>query len=243
MGQSLDAYQKKLFIKNNDTLPYRILLPENFDKNKTYPLIIFLHGAGERGTDNENQLIHGGNLFLKKAVREEFPAIVVFPQCKKNSYWSNVKVDRSTDHFVFNFFNGGRPTLEMELLKKLIKKTIKDYPIRKEQVYAMGLSMGGMGTFELVSRMPKTFAAAIPICGGANPEIVKKLKHCSWWVFHGAKDNVVAPKYSEAMVNALKAKNIPVKFTLYPDANHNSWDAAFSEPQLLNWLFSNRKNQ
>ena len=101
--------------------------------------------------------------------------------------------------------------------------------------------MGGMGTFELVQRNPSTFAAAFPICGGANPRTVSKLKKTAWWVFHGAKDDVVPPIYSEQMVNALKEKKAEVLFRLYPDANHNSWDAAFAEKDLLPWLFSHHK--
>ena len=102
--------------------------------------------------------------------------------------------------------------------------------------------MGGMGTYELVRRMPNTFAAAISICGGANPSTAKQLKKTNWWIFHGEKDDVVNPIFSEEMYKALKAKNAKVKFTLYPTANHNSWDSAFAEPGLLAWLFSQRKN-
>lgn len=102
--------------------------------------------------------------------------------------------------------------------------------------------MGGMGTFELVRRMPGIFAAAFPICGGANPATAIQLKSTSWWIFHGAKDNVVPPFHSENMVNALKKAGASVKFTLYPEANHNSWDSAFAEPGLFDWLFSQKKS-
>lgn len=101
--------------------------------------------------------------------------------------------------------------------------------------------MGGMGVFELVKRMPKTFAAAFPICGGANPVTASRMKKTSWWIFHGAKDDVVPPHHSEDMVAALKKANAKVKFTLYPNANHNSWDSAFAEPELLSWLFTQYK--
>jgi len=115
------------------------------------------------------------------------------------------------------------------------------FRINRQQVYVMGLSMGGMGTFELVRRMPGTFAAAIPICGGANPATASKLTGTSWWVFHGEKDDVVLPVNSIQMVNALRKLKGKVKFTLYPEANHNSWDPAFAEPELMKWLFSQRK--
>ena len=98
--------------------------------------------------------------------------------------------------------------------------------------------MGGMGTFEIVRRNPKLFAAAFPICGGAHPAIASKLKKTKWWVFHGGKDDIVLPRYSEEMVKALEGVKATVKYTLYPNANHNSWDPAFAEPGLLSWLFS-----
>jgi predicted peptidase len=103
------------------------------------------------------------------------------------------------------------------------------------------LSMGGMGTFEIVRRNPKLFAAAMPICGGANPSTAKQLRKTNWWIFHGAKDDVVNPEFSIQMATALQQQSANIKFTLYPDANHNSWDAAFAEPTFLNWLFSNKK--
>jgi len=242
LAQDLSLYEKQWFVKNNDTLPYRVLLPENYDASKKYPLIYFLHGAGERGNDNEAQLTHGAKLFLREDVRKNFPAIVVFPQCPRESYWSNVKIERdSSGKRVFLFAESGNATHAMELAQALLKDLMRKYPIDKKQVYVGGLSMGGMGTFEIVRRNPKLFAAAFPICGGANPATAAKLKHVSWWVFHGAKDDVVPQSCSDVMVEALKKVNASVKYTVYPEANHNSWDPAFAEPELLSWLFSNKK--
>ena len=105
----------------------------------------------------------------------------------------------------------------------------------------MGLSMGGMGTFELVRRKPHVFAAAMPICGGAHPSTAKQIRKTSWWIFHGEKDDVVLPVFSKDMAAALKKAKAKVSLTLYPNANHNSWDPAFAEPGLMQWLFSQRK--
>ncbi|MCX6316505.1 MAG: alpha/beta hydrolase-fold protein [Bacteroidetes bacterium] len=240
-AQDKSLFQKKQFILGNDTLLYRILLPENYDANQKYPLIFFLHGAGERGNDNEAQLVHGAKLFLDSTVRKNFPAIVVFPQCPQNSYWSNVDVKLENNKRAFYFKTDGEPTVAMKLAQELLYSIIKTYPVNKRKIYAGGLSMGGMGTFEIVRRNPKLFAAAFPICGGANPESAPNLKNVKWWVFHGAKDDVVPPFLSEKMVEALKGVKANVKFTLYPDANHNSWDAAFAEPALLPWLFAQKK--
>lgn len=238
---SQDVYEKKLLIEDGDTLPYRILLPKNYDAAKKYPLILFLHGAGERGNDNETQLVHGSKLFLRDSIRDQYPAIVVFPQCPANSYWSNVDIKVENGKRKFNFNLGSEPTKAMELLIELLDELDDDYKINSKQRYIGGLSMGGMGTFELVHRKPKYFAAAFPICGGAHPETAEKLKKIPWWIFHGAKDDVVPPEASQQMVDALKAHGADVKFCLYPNANHNSWDPAFAEKDLIPWLFSNKK--
>lgn len=241
-AQSLDLYKHYKFIQNGDTLPYRLLLPENFNPAQEYPLIIFLHGRGESGRDNQKQLTHGAKLFLADSFRKSHPAIIVFPQCAANDYWSNVHtVADSTGKRSFYFIEDGPPSVSMQLVMGLLDNLPIQFKIKKDQVYAMGLSMGGMGVFELVRRKPDVFAAAIPICGGANPATAKKLRKTSWWVFHGAKDDVVLPHLSEDMVAALKKQKAKVRFTLYPDANHNSWDPAFAEPGLMDWLFSQRK--
>jgi predicted peptidase len=243
-AQDLKLYEKYWFTHKGDTMPYRVLLPENYDASKNYPLIYFLHGAGERGSDNETQLTHGAKLFLKEDLRKSFPAIVVFPQCARESFWSNVqfKYDSAANHWDFHFLEGGDATKAMSLAQLLLKDLMKKYPIDKKQVYVGGLSMGGMGTFEILRRNPKTFAAAFPICGGAAPATAEKIKNIPLWVFHGGKDNVVPIAYSENMVNALKQLNAPsVKFTVYPEAGHNSWDSAFAEPDLMSWLFTHKK--
>ena len=230
-AQEKAQYNKEIFIVNNDTLPYRILLPLNYDASKKYPFILMLHGAGERGNDNESQLVHGSALFLKDSVREKYPAIIVFPQCAANSFWSNTERDSLKNVFLFNA--NKKPTTAMNLLQHLLKKLIKEYPVNKKQIYVGGLSMGGMGTFEIIRRNPRLFAAAFPICGGGAPSTARAIRKVKWWVFHGAQDNVVSPEYSQVMVDALKAVNAGV--------NHNSWDNAFAEPALLAWLFSKRR--
>ena len=243
-AQDLSLYKKEWLVQGSDTLPYRILLPENYVPTKKYPVIFFLHGAGERGNDNEKQLVHGAKLFLTDSIRKNYPAIVVFPQCSERSFWSSVsfRFDSITKKRSFEFSASAEPTIAMQLLLKLTDKVLKEFPINERQVYVMGLSMGGMGTFEIANRKPGLFAAAIPICGGGSPETAPVLAKVNWWVFHGAKDDVVLPIYSDIMVEALKKANASVKYTVYPDANHNSWDATFAQPTLLSWLFSNKKN-
>lgn len=240
LAQDKSLYQKEIFVIGNDTLPYRILLPKNYDASKKYPLVYFLHGAGERGNDNEAQLMHGSTLFLRDSIREKYPAIVVFPQCPLNTAWSNVKFKmdtvKKTREFLFQ--SGGDPTIAMVLAQGLLKKIIKAYSVNKKQIYVTGLSMGGMGTFEIVRRNPKLFAAAMPICGGAEPSTASKLVKTKWWVFHGDADPVVPEFLSKDMVSALKAAGADVQYTVYPGVGHDSWNNAFAEPSFLAWLFS-----
>jgi len=238
-AQQFDLFARESFGSGKDVMPYRILYPDHFHRAKKYPLILVLHGAGERGDDNELQLTHGAKLFLKDDVRKKFPAIVVFPQCPTGSYWSNVDRESiSDDKRNFIFREDGEPTKAMSLLLVLIDDLLKKPYIDKNRLYVGGLSMGGMGTFELLSRRPHLFAAAFPICGGGHPNTVKEYaKDVSLWIFHGAKDNVVSLHHSEVMVNALKKAGANVRFTVYPEVQHESWEQAFAEPELLPWLF------
>jgi predicted peptidase len=244
-SQDFNLYQKKLLLAGTDTLPYRILFPENYDATKAYPLVLFLHGAGERGNNNEAQLTHGAKLFLQQNIRQQFPAIVVFPQCPANSFWSHVQwvYDSSTNKRNFIFPEEAEPTYAMLMLMQLMRQLNKDYKLKTDRQYVMGLSMGGMGTFELVKRMPNTFAAAIPICGGGNTANAKYMKHTAFWIHHGEVDAVVPVQLSRDMAMALQQfyTTSDMQLTLYPGVNHNSWDNAFADPQLLPWLFSQKK--
>lgn len=238
IGQDFSAFEKRVFSQENDFLPYRILLPKDYDPDKKYPLLLFLHGSGERGNDNEKQLTHGAELFLRDSIRDKYPAIVVFPQCAEKSSWARIRIQGEWENRSFVFYKKAEPTKEMVLLEGLIAELKIRYGINKNQMYVGGLSMGGFGTFELVNRNPGMFSAAFPICGGANPNIAGRLKKVDWWVFHGGADDVVPPRYSTQMVEALRAKRVNVKYSLYPAVKHNSWDYAFKEPTLIPWIFS-----
>jgi predicted peptidase len=244
-AQNKSSFDRGSFIAKTDTLPYRILFPENFDPTQKYPLVIILHGSGERGNNNEAQLKYGTDIFLNPTLRQKFPAIVVFPQCPNDSFWSNVQFGTdSVTHkrkFLFQTVNT-EPTKAMKLLMGLTQQLLDKPYTDKKKVYVGGLSMGGMGTFELIGRKTKWFAAAISICGGDNtlnaPKYAKKVP---MWIFHGAKDDVVPADHSYAMVEALRQAGADPRFTIYPNDGHNSWDHAFAEPDLLPWLFSHSK--
>ncbi len=241
-AQHHGSFEKFWFVKETDTLPYRLLLPANYDSQKKYPLILFLHGSGERGNNNASQLNHGGKLFTSDSIMENYPAIVVFPQCAAKSRWSSQMIQK--DIVVKKGKIGpppnAPPTKDMQLLMDLITELQNSYPVDKRKMYVGGLSLGGMGTYDLVYRMPKTFAAAFPICGGGNVSTVKNMKNTSWWIFHGQKDSSVLVEYSKTMAAALKVAGAKVKLTIYPEDGHNSWDDAFKEPGLFAWMFKKK---
>jgi predicted peptidase len=232
-----DLFLKKEFVYKNDTLKYRILFPENYDKNQKYPLVIFLHGAGERGNDNESQLVHGSSLFLTPDNRKNFPAIVVFPQCPKDKYWAPI-IARDNG---FTYPEKAEATEPMQLVLRLIKELKKNEAVDSKSMYVTGLSMGGMGTFDLISRYPKMFAAAQPICGGINPARLEKLGKMPIRIFHGTADNVVSPEHSKEAYNKLKEiGNTKASIILYEGVGHNSWTNVFAEPDYLRWMFANK---
>lgn len=244
-SQNQPTFEKKTFVSSvGHQLPYRILYPENYDKTKKYPLVLFLHGAGERGINNESQLVHGSKLFLDSANRKAYPAIIIFPQCPTEGYWSSVDVNRNTSPFTLQFDYAKPITPALQAAIELVQKMIGSEGVDKSRVYITGLSMGGMGTFEVVYRYPDLFAAAVPICGGADVNAYdKRVSKIPFRVFHGAKDVVVDVKNSQAMVEKLKALNAKVEYIEYPEANHNSWDNAFAEPDFLSWMFSKKRKQ
>ena len=238
-SQDYDLFDKELFVFENDTLNYRILRPFNFDPNKQYPVHLFLHGSGERGDDNSSQLIHGGKLFLKKENREKYNSWVIFPQCSKNDRWPSL----SSDFWNKPFQNKmDKPNKSMELVIKLMDVFIEKKEVNKQKIYVSGLSMGGMGTFEILSRRPNMFAAATPICGNGIPELVKLYADkVSLWILHGSNDMVVSPEHSLKMVTAIIESGGSPKFTLFEDTGHDSWNNAFAEKDFLRWIHSKSK--
>lgn len=240
-AQDFSLFKKEAFVNKGDTLRYRILYPKNFDANKKYPVVLFLHGRGESGSDNERQLANGAKLFLNENFRNSNEVITIFPQCSQNSYWANVQIDTVNTKRFFTFVKGGEPTQAMSLLLQFTDNYFKNKFVEPSRIYVGGLSMGGMGTFEILRRKPKTFAAAFAICGGDNVNNVKRYKHVPLWIFHGGLDDVVTPQFSHGIYKTLKKLGNEPKFTVYLKANHNSWDSAFAEPELLPWLLSHKK--
>jgi len=212
--QSMVAQQsKEKFVIEQEYLKY---LPKDYDENpeKKWPLLIFLHGSGERGTDINKIKVHGPPMLVEQG--KEFPFIVISPQAKTG--WND------------------------DALYQLIRDFIaKNERVDTERVYLTGLSMGGYGTWSLAQEHPEMFAAIVPICGGGDPKDIWKLRHTPIWCFHGKLDGVVPITASETMVNALKPINPNVKFTVYPETYHDSWIQAYNDPKLYEWLLKQKK--
>ena len=235
-----ETYQKETFISSRgDTLPYRLLRPETVKAGEKYPLVLFLHGAGERGNDNERQLTHGGQMFLNPVNREKHPAFVLVPQCPVSGYWAYMERPAS-------FMPGEMPldaplTPVFRTVKNLLDTYLAMPQVDKNRVYIIGLSMGGMGTFDMAIRYPEIFAAAVPICGTVNPARLKAAKQVKFRIFHGDADNVVTPEGSRAAYRALKAAGADVEYIEFPGCNHGSWNPAFNYPGFMEWIFSQKK--
>lgn len=221
------SFKKFVHISKMDTLPYALLSPTGLEVNKKYPLVIFLHGAGERGNDNESQTRHVPLLFNKNTLIQ-YPAFVVAPQCPKGKTWSSIKSGT---------FNAS-PTQPMKLFLEILDKLMDEYPIDPTRIYITGVSMGGYGTWDLMARFPNRFAAAVPVCGGGDETTASRIQHIPVWVFHGALDKIVLPERSRNMVEALREAGGSPEYTEYPDVKHDSWKRAYRDPKLLPWMFT-----
>ena len=201
---------------------------------------MLLLGAGERGNDNESQLIHARVDFQRKSL--EYPCILVIPQCPKDSYWSSVIVNRESHPIALDFDYDRKimPPLyaAIDLTKSIVRKEGGD----KRRIYITGLSMGGMGTFEAVFRFPSLFAAAVPVCGAGEANAFgRRQSRVPFWIFHGEDDQTVSVEESRRMTVRLKELGGQVLYTAYPGVGHNSWDHAYKEDGLFVWLFNQKK--
>lgn len=215
-----------------DTLLYRMLMSD-YDTIRKYPLVVFLHGSGERGDDNEAQLKWGVMNFASDDHMKMHPSIVIVPQCPENMRWGNISYDDNSLQ--------PSPTEPMKLVIELIHQTIKNMPVDTNRIYITGLSMGGFGTFDAITRHPNLFAAAVPVCGGGDVSKASSIAHIPIWIFHGALDSGVDPVLSQNMVVALTKAGAHPGFTQYPETGHFSWIAAYSDPMMMDWLYRQRK--
>ena len=252
-AQDFSLFQAKEYQKDGYTLPYRILYPENMKQGEKYPLFLFLHGMGKRGTDNKAQLDRGGALFLKPENRKQYPCIALYPQAPKTGAFVEIvdgdKVVASGGFAKLAKEQGDKGTLcvrlspygamVMDVLNQLIASGIVD----TDRIYISGSSMGGFSTYHFITQFPDLFAAAAPIAGGTD---ISKISNWAGkvpiWIFHGDKDPAVPVEGDRAVVAKLKEMGVTnYRYTEYPGVGHNSWDNAFAEPDYLQWFFSHRR--
>jgi predicted peptidase len=219
-----------------DTLFYRQLVPDN-NPNRKYPLLIFLHGAGERGSDNSSQLKWGVLNFATEENMLKYPAVIIAPQCPANAGWIEFGNDRTATNTPLS----AKPAKPMELLLALIKQVKAEGRIDTSRIYITGLSMGGFGTFDAIEREPDLFAAAVPVCGGGDPTKAASLAKLPIWIFTGAEDPTVNSIFSLNMLNALWKAGAKPGFTMLPEVGHFSWLGAYTDPLMIDWLFRQRK--
>ena len=211
---------KKLSIKQSEfqSLEYSIYLPDDY-KLKNYPLVLFLHGAGERGSDLSYVENHGIPKLVKNG--RKFPFIILAPQCPSQHWWSD--------------------PLPLDFLLLLVSEIVKKYQINEHHVFCTGLSMGGYGTLALSIKNPELFSAIVPVCGGVdikNYFELNSLKNLPIWLIHGDKDDVIPLSNSKNIYEVLKPVNKNIKLTVYEDIGHNSWDRAYNNSQLYEWILS-----
>lgn len=220
---------------------YQIYVPVNWDTPQKWPVILFLHGAGERGEDGLLQTEVGIGAAIRRNP-ERFPCIVVLPQCRKSQWWTAAE-------------------MEAQALKAL-ELSIKEFKGDSDRIYITGLSMGGYGTWSIASKNPARFAALAPICGGVRPppnvpnpagtpkpdpsvdlyaEVARKVVKTPVWIFHGGADNVVPVSESRKMAAALKSAGGNVRYTEYEGVGHNSWDKAYRDPAFVSWLLGQKR--
>lgn len=232
----LSRFSAEQFVNDKgDTLQYRSLFPD-YDTLRKYPLVIFLHGSGERGNDNISQLKWGALNFASDEMMKLHPAFVIAPQCPEKMAWSNFERNKSIPGKLLP-----SPSTPMELVMELIHKFITTMPVDTNRIYITGLSMGGYGTFDAIERYPNFFAAAMPVCGGGDTSKAKDIAHIPIWIFHGAEDAAVHPDNAIYMAEALRKAGAHPGLTMYPETGHFSWIAAYNDMQAMDWLFRQHK--
>ena len=213
------------------TFNYRLMRPDPSAPDGAHPLVVFLHGAGERGADNRKQLTYLPRWMSARKSRRKFPCFLLAMQCPAGDWWA----PRSADNDLVPI--KGESTLPMQALEKAIDRLIANEDIDEDRVYLTGLSMGGFGSWHLGAKRPGQFAAVVPICGGGLPETASRLKDVPMWVVHGESDQVVPERFSREMVDALRAAGGAVEYSVLKGVAHDSWTPAYRRLGVIEWMF------
>lgn len=215
---------------------YRLLKPAKIEPGKKYPLVVFLHGAGERGDDNRAQLKYFPALMATAAQREKYPCFVLAPQCRTDKRWVEVDWDAKDSKP-----QAKEPGSQMKVAMTALDDILREHPVDTKRLYLTGLSMGGYGTWDWAAREPKRFAAAAPICGGGDERTAELLKVLPIWCFHGDADTAVPVERSRRMIEAIQKAGGHPKYSELKGVGHDSWTPAYNDPKTLEWLFEQAK--
>jgi predicted peptidase len=211
--QSVHRLDKKVDLR----LDYLLYRPPDYDRKNAWPLLLFLHGAGERGSDIEKVKEHGPPKLVENG--KVFPFVIVSPQCPEGEAWN----------------------WRLKSLSVLLDEIVAHNKVDPDRIYVSGLSMGGFGTWALASYTPERFAAIVPICGGGEPSSIRRLKNLSIWAFHGAKDPIVPVERSQELMDVLKEVG-NMRLTIYPGVGHDSWTATYDNPEIYKWLLEQKRS-
>ncbi len=263
-----DKFEKRRHTYGGTSLPYRLCPPDEYDPLQKYPLVLALHGAGERGNDNEIHIaVHRmATAWADSANQANYPCFVVAPQCPVNNRW----VDSDWSSGTYRVSETPESN-EMQTVNDLLDSLVREFSVDTDRLYITGLSMGGYGTWDMISRYPNRFAAAIPMSGGGDTTQARTIRHIPIWAFHGEKDNVVPPSGSRDMIRAVENTGIPALYThckygdctgLPPDyidekidqnvhllyteyegKGHVMWAESYDNPRLIRWVFSKDRSK
>lgn len=217
-------------------LPYRIYVPETTNTSQKVPAVLFLHGAGERGTNNVAQILHCIPQLMRYVIDGGHPAVVIVPQCPTDMQWVNAPWGAQS-HIMPE-----KPSKPMQAVIEMFEKEIAAAPVDRSRLYVSGISMGGYGTWDLLQRLPDMFAAGMPICGGGDANLASRLINIPIHVVHGEKDGAVPVTRSRSMVEAIKAAGgQKITYLERPGEGHGVWTPTYNDAANLDWLFSQAK--
>jgi len=220
----------------NEEFRYRLLPPAAVEPGKKYPVVLFLHGAGECGTDNRLQLLYLPAQLSQPDWREKYPCYLIAPQCRPDKQWVNVPWGDVESAPL------GEPSDQLQAALGMLRQVLEDLPVDRNRVYLTGLSMGGFGCWDLAARQPELFAAVAPICGGGDEAQAARLASLPIWAFHGADDDAVPVVRTRRMIEAVRAAGGEPRYSELEGVGHNSWTPAYSDPAgLIPWMFEQNR--
>ena len=234
--KTTDIFKKQIYTTENFSLPYGLYVPKNYDCGENYPLLVFLHGAGERGVDNQVQLTVAIQTMFDDPTSPVYDSIVIAPQCPDERQWVMVPFDCG------NYSIAETPeSEELEAVCGIIRDCIENYNVDRDRIYVTGISMGGYGTWDMLCRHGNRIAAGMPICGGGDPSFARKLKYIPIRTFHGSEDGAVPVDGTRKMFAALKnAGSKAIHYTEFDGLNHGIWDMVYADRANIDWLYSQK---